>query len=230
VPGCPDAGLLLSGPEWMAQLHEGVPNLVLAATARSGDTCTVVVTDRWHNLVAAVPSGGWLKSSPVIPDLGISLGTRGQAIWLNAQGHPNALAPGKRPRTTLSPTVVLRDGEPYLAFGTPGGDRQDQWTLESLLAVLEFGSGLQDATETVMFHTDHFPSSFAPHSCRPGVLVIEANAAPDTVADLRARGHQVVLAPEHSLGKVCMVGVEAGSGFLRAAAGPRGRQAYAVAR
>lgn len=226
----PEADPSPTEPQWLAQLHEGVPNLVLAATVRAGDTCTVEVTDRWGNMVAAVPSGGWLKSSPVIPSLGISLGTRGQAMWLHAEGHPNALAPGKRPRTTLSPTVVLREGEPYLAFGTPGGDRQDQWTLESLLAVVEFGLGLQAATETVMFHTDHFPSSFAPHSCRPGVLVIERDAPQDTVADLRARGHEVVLAPARSLGKVCMVGVDPESGFLRAAAGPRGQQAYAVAR
>jgi len=219
-----------SGPEWMVQIHEGVPNLVLAATAVSGDTCTVAAADRWGNLVAAVPSGGWLKSSPVIPGLGISLGTRGQAMWLGAPEHPNALAPGKRPRTTLSPTVVLRDGAPHLAFGTPGGDRQDQWTLESLLAVTEFGLGLQAATECVMFHTDHFPSSFAPHSCRPGVLVVEDDVEPGTVADLRARGHRIALAPARSLGKVCMTGFEAGSGFVRAAAGPRGQQAYAVAR
>jgi gamma-glutamyltranspeptidase/glutathione hydrolase len=216
-----------AGPDWLAQINEGVPNIVLAATVRPGDTCTVAVADRWGNLVAAVPSGGWLKSSPVIPGLGISLGTRGQAMWLGAEGHPNALAPGKRPRTTLSPTVVLRDGAPYLAFGTPGGDRQDQWTIESFLAVTEFGLGLQAATETVMFHTDHFPSSFAPHSHRPGVLVIERDAPEDTVADLCERGHEVVLAPARTLGKVCMAGSDAG--FLRAAAGPRGRQAYGVA-
>ncbi|MDQ1739536.1 MAG: gamma-glutamyltranspeptidase / glutathione hydrolase, partial [Pseudonocardiales bacterium] len=218
------------GPVWLAHIHEGVPNVVLAATARSGDTCTVEVADRWGNLVAAVPSGGWLKSSPVIPELGISLGTRGQTMWLGAAGHPNGLAPGKRPRSTLSPTVVLRAGAPYLAFGTPGGDRQDQWTLQSLLAVIEFGLGLQAATETVMFHTDHFPSSFAPRSCRPGVLVIESDAPASTVADLRARGHEVAPAPPRSLGKVCMVAVDPEPGFLRAAAGPRGQQAYAVAR
>ncbi|HJQ01785.1 MAG TPA: gamma-glutamyltransferase [Jatrophihabitans sp.] len=243
--GCPVAGTLdgsqprsmqvpqlppPTGPDWLHQIHEGVPNLVLAATAKSGDTCTVVAADRWGNLVAAVPSGGWLKSSPLIPGLGISLGTRGQTMWLRAAGHPNALAPGKRPRTTLSPTVVLRDGAPQFAFGTPGGDRQDQWTLESMLAVTEFGLDLQLATEVTMFHTEHFPSSFAPHSCRPGVLTIEADADQATITELRTRGHQVALTPAGSLGKVCMVGVDRRSGFVRAAAGPRGRQAYAAAR
>jgi len=213
----------------MAQLGNGMPTVVLAATVKSGDTCTVAVADRHGNLVAAVPSGGWLKSSPVIPDLGFALGTRGQTLLL-AEGHPNSLAPAKRPRTTLSPTVVLRDGEPWLAFGTPGGDRQDQWTLETFLAVTEFGLDLQAATETTMFHTDHFPSSFTPHGYRPGVLVIERTCDPAAVAELRRRGHEVDVVPAHSLGKVCAAGVDAERGFLRAAAGHRGRQAYAVCR
>jgi gamma-glutamyltranspeptidase/glutathione hydrolase len=219
-----------AGTGWMAQLASGMPTVVLAATARSGDTCTVAAVDRHGNLVAAVPSGGWLKSSPVIAGLGFPLGTRGQTMWL-VEGHPNSLAPGRRPRTTLSPTVVLRDGGPHLAFGTPGGDRQDQWTLETFLAVTEFGLDLQAATETVTFHTDHFPSSFTPHRCRPGVVVVEGSCAPAAVEDLRARGHVVDVVPAFSLGaKVCVAGVDAERGFVRAAAGPRGRQAYAVCR
>jgi len=215
--------------DWMAQLQSGMPTVVLAATARSGDTCTLAVADRRGNLVAAVPSGGWLKSSPVIPGLGFPLGTRAQSMWLE-EGHPNSLAPGKRPRTTLSPTVVLRDGEPFLAFGTPGGDRQDQWTLESFLAVTEFGLDLQAAVEVPTFHTDHFPSSFTPRGCRPGLVALEATCDPTAVEDLRRRGHLLDVVPGHSMGgKVCAVGVGA-HGFLRAAAGPRGRQAYAVCR
>ncbi len=214
--------------DWMTQLQSGLPTVVLAATARSGDTCTVVTADRWGNLVAAVPSGGWLKSSPVIAGLGFPLGTRGQTMCLDA-GHPNALAPGKRPRTTLSPTVVLRDGGPCMAFGTPGGDRQDQWTLASFVAAVDFGLDLQAATEVPTFHTDHFPSSFAPHSHRPGVLVVEDDYPAATWADLRRRGHRLDVVPKHSMGgRVCMVGMA--EGFLRAGAGPRGRQAYAYCR
>jgi gamma-glutamyltranspeptidase / glutathione hydrolase len=213
--------------DWMHQLQSGMPTIVLAATARAGDTCTAVVADRHGNLVAAVPSGGWLKSSPVIPGLGFPLGTRAQTMWL-VEGHPNSLAPGKRPRTTLSPTVVLRDGEPYLAFGTPGGDRQDVWTLETFLGIVEFGLDLQAATEVTTFHSDHFPSSFTPRACRPGVLVVEA-CRPEVLAELRRRGHDVEVVPEFSMGnKTCIVGVDADGGFVRAAAGPRGRQAYAV--
>ncbi|WP_246178145.1 gamma-glutamyltransferase family protein [Actinomadura decatromicini] len=214
--------------DWMFQLQSGMPTIVLAATTRPGDTCTVAVADGHGNLVAAVPSGGWLKSSPVIPGLGFPLGTRAQSMWL-LDGHPNGLAPGKRPRTTLSPTVVQRDGEPFLAFGTPGGDRQDVWTLQTFLAITEFGLDWQSATEVPLFHSDHFSSSFTPRACRPGVLVVEAGTAPETVEDLRRRGHDVQVVPELSLGsKTCVAGVDRDGGTVRAAAGPRGRQAYAV--
>ncbi|MFK0250091.1 gamma-glutamyltransferase family protein [Amycolatopsis azurea] len=215
--------------DWMGQLQSGMPTVVLRAMVKSGDTCSVTVADRHGNLVAGVPSGGWLKSSPVIPGLGFPLGTRGQTLWL-VDGHPNSLMPGKRPRTTLSPSIALREGKPYLAFGTPGGDRQDVWTLESFLAVTEFGADLQSATETTMFHSDHFPPSFTPRRCRPGTVVLEDNCGPEAVADLRARGHDVELVAPYSMGsKVCMVGVGE-DGFLRAGAGPRGKQAYAVCR
>jgi gamma-glutamyltranspeptidase / glutathione hydrolase len=213
---------------WMRQLQSGMPTVV-RATARSGDTCTVAVADRDGNLVAAVPSGGWLKSSPVIPGLGFSLGTRGQTMWLD-DGHPNSLAPGKRPRTTLSPTVALRDGEPFLAFGTPGGDQQDQWTLQTFLAVTEFGLDLQAATEISAFHSDHFPSSFTPRRSRPGVLVVESSVGPAVLAALEGRGHEVDAVAPYSLGKVCAAGMGAQEGLVRAAAGPRGRQAYAACR
>ena len=214
--------------DWMDQLRSGMPTVVLAATTRPGDTCAAAVVDRHGNLVAAVPSGGWLKSSPVVPGLGFPLGTRAQSMWL-VDDHPNALAPGKRPRTTLSPTVVLRDGGPYLAFGTPGGDRQDVWTLEAFLGVTEFGLDLQAATEVTTFHSDHFASSFTPRGRRPGVLVVEAQCGADVVADLRRRGHEVEVVRAYYMGnKICIAGVDAG--FVRAGAGPRGRQAYAIAR
>ena len=215
--------------DWMDQLQSGMPTIVLKATLEPSDTCALVVADRAGNLVAAVPSGGWLKSSPVVPGLGFPLGTRGQTMWL-IDGHPNAVAGGKRPRTTLSPTVVSRDGRPYLAFGTPGGDRQDQWTLETFLSHTEFGTDLQRSTEVVLFHTDHFPSSFTPRGSRPGLLTIEAGISSATVEELRSRGHQVEVVPEMSMGgKACIVSVGS-DGFLRAGAGPRGRQAYASCR
>ncbi|MER6682595.1 gamma-glutamyltransferase family protein [Streptomyces olivaceoviridis] len=220
------------GPYWQGQLYDGLPTVVppvVAATEARGDTCCLTVTDRHGNMVAATPSGGWLKSSPVVPGLGFPLGTRGQMAWLE-EGHPNSLAPGKRPRTTLSPTLVVQDGQARLAFGTPGGDQQDQWTLGFFLAHAEFGLDLQHAAETLAFHSEHVPSSFAPRTHRPLAVRIESRRGDEAAAGLTRRGHALVSVPDWSLGKVCAVGVEPGDGLLRAAASPRGEQAYAVAR
>ena len=213
-------------PSWRTQLADGIP-AVVRLTEANGDTCCVTATDADGNMVVATPSGGWLKSSPVVPGLGFPLGTRGQMAWL-VDGHNNSLAPGKRPRTTLSPTLVLRDGRAHLAFGTPGGDQQDQWTLNFFLNNVEFGLGPQAAVEALAFHTDHVPSSFTPRRSRPLSLVVERGADPDVLAELRRRGHEIDIVDAHSLGKVCATGIGA-DGFVLAAASPRGEQAYAVA-
>jgi gamma-glutamyltranspeptidase/glutathione hydrolase len=209
----PDAGELLTG--------SGEPTF--------GDTCHVDVADRHGNLVAATPSGGWLQSSPVVPGLGFCLGTRAQMCWLE-EGLAASLRPGARPRTTLSPSLALRDGEPVLAFGTPGGDGQDQWSLQFFLAHARFGLDLQAAVDTPSYLSEHFPSSFWPRRADPGRLVVEARHDPEVVDDLRARGHLVELADPWSLGRTCAAGRDPATGFLVAAANPRGRQAYAVGR
>src|ERR1700681_3865520 len=121
---------------------------------------------------AGEPSGGWLQSSPVIPELGFCLGSRAQMFWLE-EDHPAALAPGKRPRTTLSPTMALRDGEPYLAWGSPGGDQQDQWITQFFLRHVHAKMNLQEAIDAPAWHSEHFPISFWPRTARPGVLVVE---------------------------------------------------------
>lgn len=194
-----------------------------------GDTCHVDVVDRFGHMVAATPSGGWLQSSPVIPGLGFCLGTRTQMFNLE-EGHPNALQGGKRPRTTLSPTLVTRDGEPWLVFGTPGGDQQDQWSFNFFLAHLEYGFNLQAAIDTPMFHTVHFPSSFFPHEAHPGRLLVEDRIAPPVVTELRKRGHDVERAGAWALGRLCAAGKDPQTGQLIAAANPRGMQGYAVGR
>ncbi len=199
-----------------------------AAGEVRGDTVHVAVADGLGNLVACTPSGGWLQSSPVIEGLGFCLGTRAQMFNLD-QEHPNHLDGGKRPRTTLSPTLALRDGEPRLAFGTPGGDQQDQWTLELFLAHAVFGLDLQAAMDAPMFHTTHFPSSFAPHEANPGRVHTEP-LLDGVVAELRRRGHEVVEVDRWSLGRMCAVGRDARTGILSAAANARGGQAYAVGR
>jgi gamma-glutamyltranspeptidase/glutathione hydrolase len=196
---------------------------------RSGDTCHVDVVDRHGNMVSATPSGGWLQSSPVIPGLGFPLGTRAQMFWLT-EGLPNSLAGGKRPRTTLTPSLALREGEPYLAFGTPGGDQQDQWSLNFFLAHVHFGLNLQEAIDAPNFHTEHFPSSFYPRSAEPGKVVVEDRLDPDVVVGLRARGHNLDIVDGWSLGRLSAVSRNARDGSLRGAANPRGMQGYAVGR
>jgi gamma-glutamyltranspeptidase/glutathione hydrolase len=186
------------------------------------------VVDRYGNVVSATPSGGWLHSSPVIGGLGWPLGTRAQMFWLEP-GLPSSLEPRKRPRTTLSPSLALRGGEPYLAFGTPGGDQQDQWSLHAFLAHVHFGLDLQAAIDAPEFHTDHFPSSFFPRQARPRSLSLEARFEDAVAADLRRRGHDVTVTDPWSLGRVCAAGREP-DGSLKAAANPRGMQGYAVGR
>jgi len=194
-----------------------------------GDTVHVACADRWGNLVACTPSGGWLQSSPVIEGLGFCLGTRAQMFNLDRE-HPNHVEGGKRPRTTLSPTIALRDGEPRLAFGTPGGDQQDQWTLEFFLAHAVFGHDLQAAIDSPTFHTSHFPSSFAPHEAHPGRLHLEALADRSVVEELRRRGHEVEEVDRWALGRTCVVGRDPQTAMLSAAANPRGGQGYAAGR
>jgi gamma-glutamyltranspeptidase/glutathione hydrolase len=207
------------------------PAEALAGTGEPtiGDTSHVDVVDRHGNLVAATPSGGWLQSSPAVPGLGFCLGTRAQMLWLQ-EGLASSLAGGRRPRTTLSPSLALRGGEPLLAFGTPGGDAQDQWTLQFFLAHARLGLGLQQAIEAPAFTSHHFPSSFWPRQAAPGRLVVEGRLNPQTVAGLRARGHLVEVDGPWSQGRTCAAGRDPATGLLVAAANPRGHQAYAVGR
>ncbi|HTS73804.1 MAG TPA: gamma-glutamyltransferase family protein [Gaiellaceae bacterium] len=191
-----------------------------------GDTCHVDVVDRHGNLVSATPSGGWLDGSPVIPGLGFCLGTRGQMFWLE-EGLPSSLEPRKRPRTTLSPTIARRDGE-TLAFGTPGGDQQDQWSLVFFLSLVHFGLGLQEAVDAPMFHTEHFPESFYPRQPRPRTLQLESRFGEEVVGELSRRGHLVEPQGPWSLGRLSAAATN--GKILRAAANPRGMQGYAVGR
>jgi gamma-glutamyltranspeptidase/glutathione hydrolase len=226
----------LIGEDASAELRPGggrLPRLVEAeATVGSGeptgDTVHLDVADRFGNLVSATPSGGWLQSSPVIPELGWPLGTRGQMFWLE-EGLPSSLRPRTRPRTTLSPSLALRDGKPYLAFGTPGGDHQDQWTLHTFLRHAVFGDDLQAAIDAPSFHTDHFPSSFFPRPAYPRRVSIEDRWGEETIEELARRGHDVEVSGSWSLGRVSAVARDAG-GLLRAGASARGVQGYAAGR
>ncbi|MEU0127852.1 gamma-glutamyltransferase [Streptomyces sp. NPDC006289] len=202
--------------------------------ATRGDTCHLDIVDRWGNMVAATPSGGWLQSNPVVPELGFPLGTRLQMAWLD-EGLPNSLTPGRRPRTTLAPSLALRDGVPVMAFGTPGGDQQDQWQLHFFLAValrgrVRGGLDLQGAIDAPNWHNDSFPGSFFPRGMRPGSVTVEERMDPETVAELRRRGHDVTVGDPWSEGRMCAVARDPETGVLSAAANPRGMQGYAVGR
>jgi gamma-glutamyltranspeptidase/glutathione hydrolase len=192
-----------------------------------GDTVHLDVVDKLGNMIAATPSGGWLHASPTIPALGWPLGTRAQMFWLE-EGLPSSLAPRRRPRTTLSPGLALRGGEPWLAWGTPGGDQQEQWALHVFLRHVHQGLNLQEAIDAPDWHTDHLISSFYPRAFQPGALSVEARFGEDVIRDLRGRGHDVTVTPDWSLGRVSAVQRE--DGQLRAAANPRGMQGYAIAR
>ncbi len=192
------------------------------------DTCHVDVIDRWGNMVSATPSAGWLQSSPAIPALGFCLGIRGQMFWLD-ETLPNGLKPGKRPRTTLSPSMALRDGKPWMAFGTPGGEQQDQWSPLMFARMVNHKLNIQQAIDLPAFHSEHWPSSFWPRVAKPGKLVIEGRYAPDVAVALRARGHLVDVGGEWSEGRLSGVRREA-DGQIFAGANPRGMQGYAVGR
>ncbi|MBY5397744.1 gamma-glutamyltransferase family protein [Rhizobium leguminosarum] len=195
---------------------------------KRGDTVHIDVIDRDGNMVSVTPSGGWLQSSPTVPGLGFCLNSRAQMFWLKS-GLPTSLAPGKRPRTTLTPSLGLYEGRPTLAFGTPGGDQQEQWQLSFFLRYAHHKLNLQAAIDQPLFHTSHFPGSFYPRTREPGSLMAEANFGPEVLDALRRRGHKLTVADVWTIGRLTAARRDA-DGLLRAAATPRLMQAYAIGR
>jgi gamma-glutamyltranspeptidase / glutathione hydrolase len=220
-------GALRRAREMAAAAGTGEPT-VSRLGASGGDTCHIDVIDRWGNMVSATPSAGWLQSSPAIPGLGFCLGSRCQMFWLDPS-LPNGLQPGKRPRTTLSPSLVLRDGTPWMSFGTPGGEQQDQWQAIMLMRMVDHRLTIQQAIDLPSFHSEHWISSFWPRGARPGRAVIEGRYAPEVLADLQARGHAVEMGGEWSEGRLSGARLEP-DGQIFAGANPRGMQGYAVGR
>jgi len=196
--------------------------------ASGGDTCHIDIIDQWGNFVSATPSAGWLQSSPAIPGLGFCLGSRCQMFWLD-ESLPNGLKPGKRPRTTLSPAMVLRDGKPWMAFGTPGGEQQDQWQAIMLARMVDQKFNIQQAIDLPSFHSEHWISSFWPRGAKPGKLVIEGRYEAAVLAELKGRGHDATMGEPWSEGRLTGARREA-DGQIFAGANPRGMQGYAVGR
>lgn len=200
-----------------------------AGEARSWGSGTIHVTaaDGRGNMIAVTASGGWIPSSPVVESLGFPLGSRMQTFYLD-EAHANALKPGKRPRTTLTPSIATRAGQPWLSFGTPGGDQQDQWTLQFFLNLVDFGMSVQEAIEAPRFSTAHFPSTFYPHNARPGVLRVEERIDPAVRAELSARGHQVEVRPPWCEGHVLGIRFDPARRLLEGGADPRGQMAVVM--
>jgi gamma-glutamyltranspeptidase/glutathione hydrolase len=217
---------LKTGAKLVAGMGAGEPTVGRMGEV-VGDTVHFDIVDQAGNMVTATPSGGWLQSSPVIPELGFCLGTRGQMFWLE-EGHPASLAPGKRPRTTLSPTLALRDGDAYLAWGSPGGDQQDQWITQFFLRHVHAGMNLQEAIDAPAWHSEHFPISFWPRTSRPGVLQIEQRVPRAARDELAKRGHIIEVEPDWSEGRLTAASKDGKR--RKAAANPRGMQGYAAGR
>ncbi|MDN4612435.1 gamma-glutamyltransferase family protein [Arthrobacter burdickii] len=206
----------------------GEPTVSRSGETR-GDTCHIDVVDAQGNMVSATPSGGWLQSSPAIPELGFCLGSRLQMTWLE-DGAPSTLQPGKRPRTTLTPTLILKDGKPVVALGSPGGDQQDQWQLLYILRTIVGGYTPQQAIDAPSLHTTSIPGSFWPRTWEPGGAVVEDRLGEDVIADLERRGHVITRAGDWALGRLSCVTRDSHTGVLSAAANPRGAQGYAAGR
>jgi gamma-glutamyltranspeptidase/glutathione hydrolase len=226
-PGSPGVEPYL--PPLRAEERVAVPDRSSGEPTVRGDTCHLDIADRWGNVVSATPSGGWLQSSPTIPSLGFALGTRLQMSWLDP-ASPSALRPGARPRTTLTPSLMVRDGEVVGAFGTPGGDQQDQWQAGFVVNWLAGGMTPQQAIEAPAFHTMSFPGSFWPRTWAPAGAMVEDRLGAAVIAELADRGHRVTLAGDWTLGRLSAVTRDPATGQLSAAANPRGAQGYAVGR
>ncbi|MEM6636706.1 MAG: gamma-glutamyltransferase family protein [Pseudomonadota bacterium] len=211
----------------LAGVGAGEPTMA-HLTERRGDTVHIDVIDQWGNAVSVTPSGGWLQSSPVVPGLGMALNTRAQMFWLD-EGLPTSLAPGRRPRTTLSPSMADAPDGTQHAFGTPGGDQQDQWQLILFLRLVHAGLNLQEAIDAPLFHTSHFQASFYPRATRPAHLMLEPAFGETAIAALRARGHDVEVAEPWTVGRLTAAS-RTPDGLLKAAATPRLMQAYAAGR
>ncbi|MCQ0971119.1 gamma-glutamyltransferase family protein [Paracoccus sp. TK19116] len=223
-----DGAIVRAATDFGAKAPQAASEPTMAhLTEKRGDTVHLDVIDRWGNMVSATPSGGWLQSSPVIPGLGFALNTRAQMFWLR-DDLPLTLRPGARPRTTLTPSLAEKDGT-RIAFGTPGGDQQDQWQLIWFLRYVHHGLDMQQGMDAPLFHSLHFQSSFYPREVKPGEIMVEPAFGEDVIADLRARGHIVTLSDPWAIGRLTAARRDP-DGILTAAATPRLMQAYAVGR
>jgi len=192
-----------------------------------GDTVHLEAVDSYGNMISATPSGAWIRTSPIIPGLGFCMGTRAQMLHLDPD-HVEKLEPGKKPSTTLTPSLVTDDSSPYMTFGTPGGDRQDQWTLQFFLNYVDFGMNLQESLEEPTIHVNHFPASFWPHSVKPGEVAVEPRIPETVIKGLKRRGHKIVVSAPWSHGRCLAIRYDPRKGLITGGASPRTGDPYVV--
>jgi gamma-glutamyltranspeptidase/glutathione hydrolase len=192
-----------------------------------GDTVHLEAVDREGNMLSATPSGGWLRTSPIVPGLGFPMGTRAQFMHLDSN-HIECLKPGKRPSTTLTPSLVTQDRKPYMVFGTPGGDKQEQWTLQFFLNYHEFGMNIQEALDAPTAHTSHFPASFWPHTVKPLEVSLEPRIPLEIAEGLGKKGHKVIYSKPWSHGRCLAIRYDSSTGLMSGGASPRTGEPYAI--
>ena len=185
-------------------------------------TVHVDVIDSEGNMVAATPSGAWIKSAEVIPALGFPLGNRLMTFYLEPEHHPNRVAPFKRPRTTISPSLALRGDKPWMVFGSMGGDQQDQWQLQFYLNRVLFGMTIQQAIEAPKLSSENFPGFFAPHDRFPNRVRIEPRVGDAVLQELKKLGHEIEVATDWSEGYLLAASYDPDTGVLEAGSDPRG--------
>lgn len=204
------------------------PDQMVAALAHVSDTTGTRAVDRWGNIFSATPSGGWFHSNPIVPGLGFCPNSRIQMFYVDRTDHARSYVPGARPSTSLTPTLVTKDGKPFLGLGMPGGDQQDQVTLQDFIHVVDFGANIQEATEMQHLTTNNMPSLFYPHemSMNPGRITLPASVSDEVIKELEARGHKIGRTGFPST-NATMVMIDPVTGVLYGAASP-GSGRYAI--
>jgi gamma-glutamyltranspeptidase / glutathione hydrolase len=215
-PGSPEKFTADSSP-----LDRPVHQVLDGNARHDGDTSYIAVVDKDRNMVSFEPSLHDLFGTGVVMgDTGLIFNCRGDYYSL-VRGEANALEPGKRPRSTLQSTLVMKDGQPYAILGSPGGDDQVIRTIQTLINMIDFGMNIQQAIEAARWSSRAFPASPFPHTMHPGDLAVESRIPESTRQALISRGHKLRVDPPWSLGSNAGIVLDMNTDVLSAGADPR---------